>query len=231
MATNSGREANYWPGFVDALTNTVIAMVFLVIVLTLSLSVFINNIANQRAAKIVQSKIESERSSGMTPAMEEPAAVKGLETSAVPAAPLASAAPSSPKVGPSVLKGEFRVAGESKNQSAEPPRSSTEKSVNALVLHYPGTTVEIDDKTASELERLAANSGIAFPQMQASIVARGPQIFLSDNQRLAFFRAMAVRNFLLKMGMGRDNITIRIEDSPGAKEGMIVVSVGKLRVP
>lgn len=229
-APRASREANYWPGFVDALTNTVIAMVFLVIVLTLSLSVFINNIANQRAAKLVETQQGVAKSSGTVAASQAPAEAVGPTSLASPGAS-AGAVAESPKAAPSLLKGEFRVAGEQKGQAAVVPKLNSQTSGNALVLYYPGTAVEIDEKTAADLERLAVNSGISFPQMQASIVARGPQIFLSDNQRLAFFRSMAVRNFLLKKGIARENITIRVEESPGAAEGSIVVSVNKLRAP
>lgn len=225
MAGRGGRETNYWPGFVDALTNTVIAMVFLVIVLTMSLSVFINAIANQRAAKIVEGKAASATSAASeTSALP---AASGNSAAAAPQAPGGLGAPSSPKAEASVLRGEFRVPDSANSQARDSARQKAEVLTNALVVYFPGTTVEVDEKTELELDRVAANSGIAFAQMQAAIVARGPQIFLSDNQRLAFFRAMSVRNFLMKKGIRRDNITIRIEDAPGTTEGVVVVSVRK----
>lgn len=223
MARRSGRETNYWPGFVDALTNTVIAMVFLVIVLTLSLSVFINAIANQRAAKILEGKAASAASAASEgSALSEASGSSAAEPPQVPGSP---AAPSSPKAEASVLKGTFRVPDSAKNPAPGSARQKSEALTNALVVYFSGTTVEVDEKTELELDRVAASSGVTFAQMQASIVARGPQIFLSDNQRLAFFRAMSVRNFLMKKGIQRDNITIRIEDAPGTTEGMVVVSV------
>lgn len=218
MAPGRGREANYWPGFVDALTNTVIAMVFVVIVLTLSLSVFINAVANQRAAKIVSSKADEAKNA---------APVVLPDTPAPPRVSVSTAGePPNSRIPAPVLKGELRVATDEKKQS-QGMQTRTENAPNALTLYFPGTTVEVDSKTAAELDRIVANSGLAFSQLHATIVARGPQIFLSENQRLAFFRAMAVRNFLIKKDMPRDNITIRIEDAPGTTEGMVVVSVGK----
>lgn len=219
MAANGGREVNYWPGFVDALTNTVIAMVFLVIVLTLSLSVFINSVANQRAAKMVETKAEKVKD------LPEPS-----DTSAPPEAAKNPASTQASQISPSVLRGEFRVAAGPQKPSSESQRTSG-VAANALLLYFPGTSVEVDEKTERELDRVAANSGVAFAQMEAIVSARGPQIFLSENQRLAFFRAMSVRNFLLKKGIRRDNIKILIEDAPGTTEGVVAVSVRKASTP
>ncbi len=42
-----GKNTNYWPGFVDALGNTIIAMVFVVIVLAVSLSMYAKLLAQR----------------------------------------------------------------------------------------------------------------------------------------------------------------------------------------
>src|SRR5690349_22145149 len=50
-----GKTANYWPGFVDALTNVVIAMVFVIVVLAIALS-FAARLMGQRLAEEIVKK-------------------------------------------------------------------------------------------------------------------------------------------------------------------------------
>jgi hypothetical protein len=52
MAGGGGKDSNYWPGFVDALTNVVIAMVFVIVVLAISLSFSAQLLAKRMAAKV-----------------------------------------------------------------------------------------------------------------------------------------------------------------------------------
>ncbi|MEZ5730271.1 MAG: hypothetical protein R3E48_21225 [Burkholderiaceae bacterium] len=50
MAAAGGKEANYWPGFVDALSNVVVVMVFVLVVFTIALIHFSQNKAKEAMA-------------------------------------------------------------------------------------------------------------------------------------------------------------------------------------
>jgi hypothetical protein len=221
--SSSNGETNYWPGFVDALTNTVIAMVFLVIVMVISLSVFVNVAVEQRgkamAAEMLVKELEARGLSAKASPGSGPA--NGGLTAGVGAA--GQAPPSTANA--SVLQGNLTIKDDAAKNPNVPPGRSQEQSGNALVLRFSGTSVEIDDSTERELDAIAARTNVTFAQMRASIVVRGPEIYLSENQRLAFFRAMSARNYLLKKGISGGYITVRLEDVPGTTESVAVVSV------
>jgi hypothetical protein len=45
-----GKETNYWPGFVDALANVVVTMVFVLVVFVIALLYFAQNKAKEAGA-------------------------------------------------------------------------------------------------------------------------------------------------------------------------------------
>jgi len=58
-----GKEQNFWPGFVDALSNVVLVMIFVVVVFVVTLFYYSQKLAQAKIAKIVQSQ-ESGQLSG-----------------------------------------------------------------------------------------------------------------------------------------------------------------------
>ncbi len=79
-------------------------------------------------------------------------------------------------------------------------------------------------------------TGGAIPRHLPSVlkgdlrVAVEPHISFFEDQGVAFFRAMLLRNFLMKKDVARDNAMFSIEDDPGATEGLVVGSVSKAGV-
>jgi hypothetical protein len=214
----SSRTTNYWPGFVDALTNTVIAMVFLVIVLTIALSAFVNLVVKQRTAKLVQQSMDTMATST---ARAAPAPVQFASS---PATPRSGSSGPSTSLPASLLTGEIVVTAP-EPQKQLPARPALDRSGKALVLRFPEGGVDLDAKSTDALNAIAERSGIQMSQMYADIAVRGPEILLSENQRSGFFRAMSARNYLMEKGMPAANLFIRFEDAPGITEHQIVISI------
>jgi hypothetical protein len=206
----SSRNTNYWPGFVDALTNTVIAMIFLVIVLTIALSAFINLVVRQRTEKLVQQHMGTVTTAQPVSALEPP-----------PEPRTQTKAASAKK---SLVVGEVLVQ-QASSPKDRPAVSEVDAASAALVIKYSGNAVELDEKSALDLDGIVQRSGLSMTQVRAEIVVRGPEIFLSENQRSGFFRAMSARNYLMRKGVSASNVTIRFEDVPGAKENLIAISI------
>lgn len=64
MAAGGGKEANYWPGFVDALSNVVVVMVFVLVVFTIALIHFSQNKAKEIMAMAAAEKLDQTGSLG-----------------------------------------------------------------------------------------------------------------------------------------------------------------------
>ena len=79
-----GKTANYWPGFVDALTNVVIAMVFVIVVLAIALSFSAQLLAKRMAARITVLEQQGQAAQAQTAASAPELIVKRLAPSRQP---------------------------------------------------------------------------------------------------------------------------------------------------
>jgi len=68
---DSGKEQNYWPGFVDALSNVVLTLVFVLVIFVFALAMASSNVA-QRMEKIAdQEKTQEDAKAAMTQKIQE----------------------------------------------------------------------------------------------------------------------------------------------------------------
>ena len=49
----SGKEQNFWPGFVDALSNVVLVMIFVVVVFVVTLFYYSQKLAQMKVSKLI----------------------------------------------------------------------------------------------------------------------------------------------------------------------------------
>jgi hypothetical protein len=197
--SGGGSGANsYWPGFVDALTNVVIAMIFVVVVLAISLSFAAQMMGKKLAEKYIQEH-------------------QAKAAQAAPAAPPPLAAP----LPESALRNITRIAVAGNEAAASAPAGGTVRQVrNTLLLDYAPQALTLDPAAAERFKAAVAALGSDLAQRRVQVVAGGPAMALSDNQRAAYLRVMAVRNQLLELGVAPAQIDVRIEtevDAPAAR--------------
>jgi hypothetical protein len=192
---------SYWPGFVDALTNVVIAMIFVVVVLAISLSFA----AQQMGKKLAEEYIKKMQDA-------QPASVP-----AVAAAP--DAVPP-----PSAQKSDVRIAVASPPKASAPSTATVRNSSGRLQLDYPPDAFVLDSASQARLLESLAAASPTRPR-RVELVAVGPDMSLSDNQRGAYVRLMAVRNALIEAGYTADQILTRIDttQSPPAASVFVVL--------
>ncbi|MBZ8141346.1 hypothetical protein CLD22_15755 [Rubrivivax gelatinosus] len=197
--SGGGKNGDYWPGFVDALTNVVIAMVFVIVVLAIALSFSAQLLAKRMAAKIAEQQAQIGR--------------------ATVVAPGATTAEQKPRSGPPIDAGLpvrtlIAVAGNEQAPAASAAGVGVKSAERYLQLNYAPSALTLDSAAIEQLtkallplrQRLAA-----VASAKLSIVATGPELQLSENQRAAFIRAMVVRNQLLSEGIAPGRITTRID--------------------
>lgn len=177
-----GKGGNsYWPGFVDALTNVVIAMIFVVVVLAIALSFAAQMMAKKLAADIV-----------------------AKSTAAAATATVAEAAP----IPESQRVGRTRIAVAAPTDSPALEGGSLRPARNILQLDFAVDAVTLDDNATRALKGALQGS----PQAgKVTIVATGPAMQLTANQRAAYLRVLAVRNVLIQQGYAADKLEMRIE--------------------
>ena len=206
---------DYWPGFVDALTNVVIAMVFVIVVLAIALSFSAQMLAKRMAAKIAEQQAELGKARQVVVApqaqVERPSVSPPLVDSQTP------------------QRTRIPVAG----NEAAPPASAAAARVKPaeryLQLDFAPGALTLDEKAAKALgEALAPLKArlAESPKTRLEVVALGPEIHLSENQRAAFIRAMAVRNELLNQGIASERISTRIDTKGNAVAPTVAIRLG-----
>lgn len=210
-----GKGGDYWPGFVDALTNVVIAMVFVIVVLAIALSFSAQILAKRMAAKIAEQQAELGRAKQ---AIVGPAAEKEKPLAGTPL--IESQSPQRTRIA---------VAGNEAALAASAAAARVKPAERYLQLDFAPGALTVDEKAAKALaealaplkQRLAES-----PTLRLEVVALGPEIHLSENQRAAFIRAMAVRNELLAQGIAGERIATRIDMQAGAPAPAVAVRLG-----
>lgn len=192
MSSSGKGDANsYWPGFVDALTNVVIAMIFVVVVLAISLSFAAQLMAKKMAEQYIQEHN------------------KKSDKDAQPAPP-----PEPPDAG---IKLNQRIAVAGNEKPVAPKPSQLKSQGNVLQLDYAPGAVTLDAAATGELKKALAARAADMASLRVQLVASGPDMAFTDNQRAAFLRVMEVRNALIDAGFGADRIEMNVDTQRDAR--------------
>lgn len=189
MSSGGSGANSYWPGFVDALTNVVIAMVFVIVVLAISLSFAAQMMGKKLAEKYI--KEHAEKTALAAPAKASP--------------------PAQAPVAESVLPAATRIAVAGNERAASSAGGTLRRVRNSLALDFAPGAMTLDTQAEERFRAALAALGGEPVRRRVELVATGPAMQLSDNQRTAYLRVMAVRNALLDQGVKPDRIQVRID--------------------
>lgn len=188
----SGREQNFWPGFVDALSNLVLTLVFVMVIFVLAMF-------------YLSSKVSQSRMDALCPATkaELEQVKKDLqETRKALNVALAEAGQARANV----------EVGEKKAPLPKKEKISTLASSegSSITIRFPAGVVELDDEAERVLDKAIAPFIESGKQVKAILNAvPGPETF-SEGKRLSFFRAVAIRNYLISKGVAKANIDSKV---------------------
>lgn len=211
----------FWPGYVDAVTNLVLNLLFLLTIMTVAVFMFALELG--RASRNAPGKSD--------PAVQKPAAV---------VAPQATADPAKENL---ELKREIerlnRQLAQRELPKEKPAHAGGPTKVVDVTSRISSPTIGLDKAIATDLEIQARfkNDAVAFTAEEEdrlrvdlqTILAKGKATILvevpagfSEAKRLGFYRAMAVRNILIEMGLPRESIDVSvIEGSTNANAALV----------
>jgi hypothetical protein len=174
----SAREQNYWPGFVDALSNVVLTLVFVLVVFVFALVVTSNKL-EKKAAEILHAQEDTK----------------------------------SPELKSNLFSSDV-------SKQAVSDHVKIEMQHDKIVLTYPPFIADLGDKAMKEFDKQleAIKAIMAYRTIEIrSSVGREPY---SAAHRLAYYRALNVRNRLIrnKLGTG-ENISSHIVQSVIEEDG------------
>lgn len=219
----SGKTTNFWPGFVDALTNVVIAMVFVIVVLAIALSFSAQLLAKRMAARITvleqQGKATQAQTAASAPELIARRLAPSSKASSDPSPETTNA--TSVESADDTLRVEskmavpIRIAVKGNEEKLVAAGGKMQPSDRYMLLEFAPTALTLDEAASksliSSLDKLKQQLASAPPGAKVVLVASGPDIELSESQRAGYIRAMAVRNELLEQGFAPERIATRFD--------------------
>ena len=247
MAVSNSDDASdtFWPGYVDAVTNLAINLLFVIAVMAI---VVISAIMQMAKMTETPANVAHEKQQAHQPEVSDAKKVAELEkqlatTQAALKEALSksssqssqSATTTSQQTQTQKQSANGGSAGNSGENTQEEVIQASEKKVKAtgdnnlevnrkgIVVAFSADVIELSDKEANELvSKMTAVGNIKASRWQIVVVS--PKGF-SEAIRLAYYRATAVRNVLLKNGVPASAIDMRVLESgsTGADNSRVMV--------
>jgi len=231
----NGRQQNYWPGFVDALSNLVLTLVFVMTIFILALFFLASKVTQEKVEGLcLETKAEltntkknldethDELRVAIAEAKQAQEQIQALKKELVRSeAARKTDSLLDQRVDINVRKGKLLQGN----------KTSTETSKNGfpITIRFPASVVELDDNAKEILDKVIAPLLAQKQQIRFSLNATpGPETY-SEGKRLSFFRAVAIRNYLIGKGIPKANIESKVAEhgslDPADPEGRVVIQL------
>lgn len=237
------KEMNYWPGFVDALSNVVLTLVFVLVVFVFALVISSDKLRKraveladavkqeevargdalaekqdlQREQREVLAQLQAAQDRARELEIQQGAlkrqlaeAQARLAQQPVPALP--------PERKASLLKERTEIQVVAPPEDAARGAADLSQDGGAIVLLFPRNVFQLDDEAKAALDKVLAMQGDALKGSLSSVLSVMGAETWSEARRLAYFRGLVVRNYLIDKGLGSGR-TIHVMIEP-AKEGV-----------
>lgn len=242
---DSGKEQNFWPGFVDALSNVVLVMIFVVVVFVVTLFYYSQKLAEIRVSKMITKGMVQTQSGAAKVKPDKVNAPEGedadtarlksenrdksnqidqlkreiaqLKTSQS-APPLQADAGSLRSNAGSRGNNNIQVRVEKAKEIA--PGLSIEGGDKAVVLNFEKETTELSEDGGKALDGSIGEWVKKVKSQQGKIVITGVigSAEFSEARRRAYYRTVAVRNHLIDAGVDKERVVSRVATSENSAE-------------
>lgn len=237
-----GREQNFWPGFVDALSNVVLVMIFVVVVFVVTLFYYSQKLAEIRVNKMI-TKGMVQTQSGAT--RTRPDAVDAPDGENTDTARLQSENRDKSdeidrlkreiaqlKAAGAPLQadaGSLRSAAGASNNNIQVKQEKAQEiapglridgSDKAVTLHFDKEATELTADSAKLLDGSISEWIGRAKSGQGKIVVTGvigSSVF-SEARRRAYYRTVAVRNYLIDAGVDKQRVVSRVATSDNSAQ-------------
>lgn len=215
---SSGDEGSdiFWPGYVDAVTNLVLNLLFVLTIMIVAVLMFAMALSRRHEADIEAVKTSQNKVSTEV-VQEKDQRIQELEK---------QLAQLQTQIGVNTpTKAPLKVA------NVKTPLPVPDKSVDkllasgeAIVVNFLADAVTINDAELNQVESLLKPMvGIGAATLVVDVPAG-----LSEAKRMAFYRVMAVRNVMIKLGMDPQKLEIKLREAgQGADNTKVIVLGGK----
>lgn len=226
----------FWPGYVDAISNLAINLLFVIAVMCIVILSFVLEETTKGKpqpgdAPVVSQSASNQASKDATAAMQqlqkENAKLKqelqSLQQASAAASSGASGSPQRSNVANNIPKTET-VNARQEVMKHEKGQSSMNTVGAGLIVNFDPKVVTLSPEEGKDvITRLEAFGPVKTTRWQITVIS--PKGF-SESARLAYYRAVAVRNVLIQNGVPGDQINMRVVESAqaGADSARVTVN-------
>jgi hypothetical protein len=215
----NGKEQNYWPGFVDVLSNVVLTLVFVLVVFVMALALSANKV-EKRMQEILKEKAASEAKLQPVQATKGATDIEHNESGAAK------------KNDTITSSGNIEIENNDTTQKSgtkviDAPVDLQESS-GKIILYYPVSGVELSEKTAEKLEKILLANKEKLKRYKIVLNSYLGQEQYSVANRLAYYRVLYVRKFLIDKGIAdNQSITSKILQPEKSDVGHVEIILEK----
>lgn len=224
MATRHSDEDGsdiFWPGYVDAVTNLVLNLLFLLTIMTVAVFMFALELG--RASRAVSEKppvTSGKHAAGTVSKTTTDPVKENIELKReIERLNMELARRVSPAAPPVTRGGQVKTVDVTAN--APKPQNGLDRTLASDLEITVRFTDEAVAFTQAERERLLESLKPVVATGKAAIHVEVPAGF-SEAKRMGFYRAMAVRNLLIEMKMPKDRIDISVREGKNSANASIV---------
>jgi len=220
---DNSREQNYWPGFVDALSNVVLTLVFVIVIFVFAL-VMGSNKVEQKMQQIIQNDPSKD-----IKAAENAELKKQLAAMTVELKQLRARVSQNDVQLVSNNNEQIKIAVKDEGDKNDPKKTTegpvqVKSSTNTIDLAFPVAIAQMDQKSLIELDHVL--QPLVKVVSKHKVVMRsiiGKETY-SVARRLAYYRALNLRSYLIsKLGENPADIIISIVTPQQPEDGHVEI--------
>lgn len=216
MAAADAQGADtFWPGYVDAISNLVLNLLFVVAILTIAVFMFAMELGRRQVAKAAEAAQLMEAASAVAgngkPQAGDTADLQREVQRLQRALAEAQARGAMPAAGGGVEARPAKVVEVNGPQAKDAVPAQLVQQAGGVVIAFSPEAVSLNSDEASKA-RLALAPVLSAGRARIQVPVRAG---FSEARRLAFYRAMAVRNLLLEGGLSAERIDVSIPEQAG----------------
>ena len=220
---DNNREQNYWPGFVDALSNVVLTLVFVIVIFVFAL-VMGSNKVEQKLEQIIQNDPSKD-----VKAAENAELKKQLAAMTVELKKLRARVSQNDEQLVTNNNEQIKIAVKDEGDKNDLKRTNegpvqVKSSTNSIDLAFPVAIAQMDQKSLNDLDHVL--QPLVKVVSKHKVVMRsiiGKETY-SVARRLAYYRALNLRSYMIsKLGENPADIVISIVTPPQPEDGHVEI--------
>ena len=213
MSAQDEGETNYWPGYVDALTTMTMVLTFVMMILAIGVYLLSESLSKSLLATLLrQANVE----------VADDATPQDIQDKLVDTLARANQKAAMPELRESEDDAAREVFAEKdRKPPKEPGKVETSRSGSLLKVSYEDAETRLNDQSRAEIDAFLKESPAIRNARFIVIKAHAaPQAGgASQARRLAYYRAMILRNELIALGFESHRLRIQVDETEDRAAG------------